>query len=1242
MEWIKLFSKPILDRGYQYYKSGRVSKYQHCYDYHYVTVKGSRPYQVGVYISNGEIKRLSCNCPHAWEGAHCKHMAAALYYMEAARILESEELIPLEQFCTNQDPHLTDIVSQNSYQYFDCDSMIRGFSLTRSELDKLSEIIRKGTVVLNRVDIGYYGSGYLNLQPESQGGIARGTMTTQKGTYDIVLYFNREKVTYADCVVPNCMKNYYGDHSYGSQKLCIHQTALLLLLKDHLKKYNPGDVTTRSAAILLNQYRDRNSLLLQKSDAAEHSSAVAALDFKLDLNPRLQLAYNGWNVSFKIVGNKSYVIKNLSQLVTQVDNQQTVRFGSKAEWPLRIENFSEQGKRYYHFIRQIVREEEERKQEYREKNIYFDDKAVEIKDSISLFGRRLDDFFETVGSDTFELIENYRYKKTTSQISCRETTPDISLTIQKDLDQKKRFQGIKITGSFPELKTAPKGAYFLDSQHLNRISQEAMHELEPLMNISDNGSISTRIGRKRLGEFYYHVLPLLKKQVQIVEPDHDEICSYLPPEVTFIFYLDAEESDLICRCDAIYGDEKRDLVKTIQTYQAAPLFRNPTETLEDFRDMDTEKAVAKEIQKLFPCVDSETGCFRCNGEEDPMYRILNGGIATLMHLGEVHATERFKSRGIRHKSNLSVGVSVESQLLNLSISSEDLTLEEMAEVLGSYRKKQRYHRLRNGDFFDLESDTETLEMLNQLMESLQIPLKEFVKGNMKLPAYRTLYLDKMLESCEGAYIQRDRKFKALVKDFKTIEDADFEIPESLQRTLRKYQETGYRWLRTLEMYGFGGILADDMGLGKTLQVITLLLSRQEKSPTLIVTPASLVYNWGEEFKRFAPQLDICLVTGTQKERLGKLKEVPAHQVYITSYDLLKRDIADYEEMTFACEILDEAQYIKNHTTAAAKAVKIINSKQRYALTGTPIENRLSELWSIFDYLMPGYLYSYDKFRKTFETPIVKHQDEARSEGLKRMVAPFILRRLKEQVLRDLPDKLEEIRYVKPDTEQQKLLDAQIAHMKAVLEQTDDTDFNKNKLKILAELVRIRQLCCDPALCFENYHGGSAKREACIELIQQAIEGNHKILVFSQFASMLELLEHDMQKENIPYYKITGSTPKEERIRLVNTFNQDTTPVFFISLKAGGTGLNLTGADMVIHYDPWWNLAVQNQATDRAHRIGQTKVVTVYKMIVKNSIEEKILLMQETKKNLADEILSGETSQLSSMSKEELLALLQME
>lgn len=621
---------------------------------------------------------------------------------------------------------------------------------------------------------------------------------------------------------------------------------------------------------------------------------------------------------------------------------------------------------------------------------------------------------------------------------------------------------------------------------------------------------------------------------------------------------------------------------------------------------------------------------------------MESGTDRLMELGEVHCTKKFLGYHAVKPVKVSVGVSVSSGLLELDIATEDVPQSELLDILNSYRTKKKYYRLKDGSFVSLQDSS--LELLAELMEAAHLKPKEFVTGKMHLPMYRTLYLDKMLEENEGVYSSRDSHFRKVVKGFKTVKDADFEEPESLSKVMRKYQKNGYKWLRTLETWQFGGILADDMGLGKTLQIISVLLAAKQEGregTSLVVSPASLIYNWAEEFARFAPELNISLIVGSQEERQGKIEAYGEADVLVTSYDLLKRDIHLYEDRQFLYQIIDEAQYIKNHTTAAAKAVKVINSQNRYALTGTPIENRLSELWSIFDFLMPGFLYGYDVFKKEMETPIVKNKDEGAMKRLQKMVSPFILRRLKEDVLKDLPEKLEECRYVRFATEQQRLYDGQVVHMREKISGQNEEEFNKNKLLILAELTRLRQICCDPSLCFDNYKGEVAKLEACLQLIQSAMDGGHRMLVFSQFTSMLEILQRELTAAEIPYFTITGSTSKEKRLQMVKEFNEGDTPVFLISLKAGGVGLNLTGADMVIHYDPWWNLAVQNQATDRAYRIGQTKKVTVYKLIVKNTIEEKIQKLQETKKNLADQVISGDTGQLGSLSRDEIMELLEI-
>lgn len=1229
MKWKSFFYETMIKRGRQYYNAGRVKRLNYKNGQWTALVKGSRHYNVKISLGkDGEIFRMSCDCPFADGGENCKHMAAVLMAIEEEQknddqgeavqqldVFEAEKtvLVPFSKMAATKE-----------YVYFDLNYMVRDMDISRRVWDKGRQISAQGALKLDRVETGYTSPYYGNELV----GVAYGTFTQKNREYGINIYFNKEKIKSASCGCPGCSSRY--DAAYGqyyNNKICSHETALMYLLEDYLMAYNPGDATDLTASRLFQHYQTRHANMV-RADLDKNNQI-------LRIEPRLE-GSSLLSASFRTGTDKMYVVKNLTEFVKQVENGSEAVFGTKTRINFAACQLDEKSERYFQFIRKAVNDELRRQDRMDSRSGYYESTA--IKDSIPLTGPWLDEFYRLIQDEKTEYTFWSGDGKQKRMIACGEKTPEISLTIRPWKDERDIFQGVHVRGTMEDLMEGNEAYYYVDDDGrcLERVRREAMKDILPLYSMSGDGSISFDVGRKSLSEFYYTVLPIFRQYGTVVEENREMLDHYLPPEVCFRFYLDAEEENLICRADAVYGEKVFNIIDVLKEDGDDYDYRDAV------RDMNREGEAVYRVTRYFPEIDGETGLFHCGREEEKIYQVLNQGLDDLMAFGEVHTTERFKRLNIRRIPKISVGVSIESDLLQLTVGSEELSREELLEALNSYRRKKKYFRLKNGSFVDIEGDS--IEILGELMDAMHVTPKEFVQGKMQLPVYRALYLDKMLEQGNGIYSRRDSHFRRLVKEFKTVNDSDYEIPESLQGIMRNYQIAGYKWLRTLEACHFGGILADDMGLGKTLQMISVLLAWKNegcKGPSLIVSPASLIYNWQEELSRFAPQLNVCMITGTQKERAEKLKHYGDYDVLVTSYDLLKRDIAEYEDCSFLCQVLDEAQFIKNHTTAAAKAVKLIHSRIRYALTGTPIENRLSELWSIFDFLMPGFLYGYDTFKKEIETPVVKNQDKDAMERLKRMVSPFILRRLKKDVLKDLPDKLEKVHYAKFDNAQQKLYDGQVTHMQLMLEQQQDSDFGKDKLKILAELTRIRQICCDPSLIYEDYKGGSAKREACVELIQQGIEGNHRMLIFSQFTSMLELLEKELDDRRISYYKITGETPKEKRIQMVHDFNEGDTPVFLISLKAGGTGLNLTGADMVIHYDPWWNLAVQNQATDRAHRIGQTNTVTVYKLIAKDSIEEKIMKMQEKKKDLAEEILSGESGGLSSLSKEELMELLSL-
>ncbi len=1216
MDWKSYFTSPILRRGIGYQKSGLVKNVEQIDGKYYADVVGSETYQVSIWKAANYRLGMSCTCPYAQDGNKCKHMAALC--TELSDVLESSiwnQLQPQKPKVENSRIYpftKRNVKGDKEYVYFDLDEMTKNIVIKQKDLDEAKKVIEKNEIFLKDVEIGYR-----ELYTGKM--ILGGTITVICNNAPVTIHFSEEEVFSASCAVAKCNNYFSYNYYYGRNHLCKHQLAALLLFEEYINKYNPGDNTNYEAKLLMRRYQqmNRNQVVETVSGSVED----------LQLEPKIDKKGTAIHLSFRVGIAKLFVIKNLTEFVQNIEEKRIQKFGTKTEIDFNIHKIHPDSGEYYSYLKKIVKEQE-RRLEAGDFASYGEEK---IGGSILLYGRRLDEFFELLLENNTTVVYIDKFSSEKNQfLSVREKNPKIELKILAIHDKNKIFKGVTVSGELPKMLRGENSYYYIEEPYLNRMDENATEVLEPLFEMAEGNRIEFEVGRKSLSDFYYHVMPLLSEYVDFIEEKRKMIDTYLPPKAEFLFYLDAEEKEVSCDAKVRYGDE---------TYSLAERMDKVVE-VGNAQDVNAEAEALFHVQRYFNEVDKKRKLFLCSDNEEAAYTVLEKGMNELLKVGDVFCTDRFKNIRVHKKTPLSVGISLESGLMNLEISSEEYSNQELLEILASYRRKKKYHRLKNGDFINIED--ENLEMITGMLDTLHISVKEFLKGKTQIPAYRALYLDKLLEKNESLYIERDKNFKALIKEFKTVEDSDFELPQTLQKIMRNYQTTGYRWLRTLQMYGFGGILADDMGLGKTLQVISVLQAAKEEGKngtSLIVSPASLIYNWQEEFKKFAPDINALVVSGTQADRAALLKEYQTYDVLITSYDLLKRDIAEYEEKQFLFQIVDEAQYIKNHTTAVAKSVKCIRSETKYALTGTPIENRLSELWSIFDYLMPGFLYGYETFKKEIERPIAKNQDSNASERLKKMVSPFILRRLKEDVLKDLPEKLEEVQYAQFEAKQQQIYDGQVVHMKEMLAKQSKEEFSQNKIQVLAELTKLRQICCDPALLFEDYHGESAKRQACMDLIKRAIEGEHRILLFSQFTSMLSLLEESLKKEGIEYYKITGSTSKEERIRLVKEFNEGKVPVFLISLKAGGTGLNLTGADVVIHYDPWWNQAVQNQATDRAHRIGQKKVVTVYKLIMKGSIEEKIVHLQEAKKNLADEILSGENGGLGQMTKEELLELL---
>ncbi len=731
--------------------------------------------------------------------------------------------------------------------------------------------------------------------------------------------------------------------------------------------------------------------------------------------------------------------------------------------------------------------------------------------------------------------------------------------------------------------------------------------------------------------FLYLILPNIKERIKIKNQLRESIKKLKPNTLEPELYLDFDKD----------GNVIADLKFKYDQSIFNPL---KTENIKINRNILQEAKILQKIRKSGFLLSEKNKNFVMN-DNNLIYDFINDDISSYMKTFKIFTTENFNKKKIKSATKLTLGIKIQNNLLNISLENLDIKKEELKYILQKYKLKKKYHRLRDGTFLSLENNKE-VEFLENLLDGMDISYKELDNEFISLPINRSFYLEKLLKT-NNININTDEKFNNIVNNINLIKNTNIaKVPDKLEAKLRDYQLIGYKWLKILDSYKFGGILADDMGLGKTLQILAVILdyveNNKEHKASIIITPSSLALNWKSEIEKFAPTIKAMVISGTAKEREDKIKDIENYDIVITSYELLKRDIAIYSKLEYEFKFIvaDEAQYIKNNNTQNARAIKVLKGQTRYALTGTPIENSLNELWSIFDFIMPGYLFTYKKFKTRFELPIIRQEDKEAFKKLKMIVQPFVLRRTKEEVLKELPNKTTIVLNNEMTEEQNKIYLTFLAKARDELEdEIENKGFENSRIKILSLITRLRQICCHPSLFISNYNQESGKLIQCLELIKAGINSGHKILLFSGYTSMFKLIENIIKKENINYSKLTGSTKVSERLKLINEFNKDPEKkLFLISLKAGGTGINLTSADMVIHYDPWWNVAVENQATDRTHRIGQTKKVQVYKLITKNSIEEKIYELQKRKEKLIDNMLSTDVKFINNLTKEDILSL----
>ena len=755
--------------------------------------------------------------------------------------------------------------------------------------------------------------------------------------------------------------------------------------------------------------------------------------------------------------------------------------------------------------------------------------------------------------------------------------------------------------------------------HLNAKEQELIEDLK------QNELDKLIISKDKLDLFNKGLLKVVRKKLKI-DSSVDDIV--LPSIIKAKLYFDIRNEYIISNIVFNYDDKEIDY------------FNKSNEIL---RDINFETSVLNDVGKYGFILEKDKLVLRDIEQE---VEFLENGLEQLATKYEIFTTEKFKNIKIKKKTSVSSMFGIgQDNILNYNFNLGDINSSELVSIFDSMKSKKKYYRLKNGDIINLED--ESLQELNNLTEELELTDEEIINGKGSILKYRAIYLDS-LKKTKYSIISTDNLFDNFIKNFYEYKDSNLSLEDT--SILRDYQLTGVKWLYNLAKTGFGGILADEMGLGKTIQVIYYIKQMLKDNPTskfLIVVPTSLAYNWEHEFDSFASQIKKAICIGSKEKRKHILKDLNKINVIITTYGLLREDEEIYENLNFNTMIIDEAQNIKNNHAGITKVVKSIKAETKFALTGTPLENSILELWSIFDFIMPGYLANLTKFQSKYKIKDFDEDSEILIKGLSKQINPFILRRKKSDVVKELPEKLINDIYIDLKDEQKKLYVAELNRVKEEMDKIiKEEGMNKARFLILQLLTKLRQICIDPSIVYDNYTDGSNKIEQLENIVSEYTKNNHKVLIFSSFKTALNIVKEKLNNAKIKTYMIDGSVPAKTRIEMVDNFNEnDDIKVFLIMLKSGGTGLNLASADVVIHLDLWWNPQAENQATDRAHRIGQTNTVEVIHLITKGTIEEKILELQNKKRILSDKLIDGEIRDkniISELTKEDIEKLLSYE
>lgn len=979
----------------------------------------------------------------------------------------------------------------------------------------------------------------------------------------------------------------------------------------------PNKETHRAFNQLLNTFLEINNKEEELAQDGTSSIKLVPIFLYNDTDKKLK-------VEFKIGNEQLTKINNLPDFFERMINREKYKYNNVLEFIHEENAFEEQSRPLLKFLlkyAEIIKYANDVNNNYAHYGRNFN------VNNVVLSNTGLDELFEILKGKTVE----FETKTGERKIQFIDEPIDIKFILEKsDENTYCLTPNIDVYGY--DIFYGKNYSYFLIDNKMHKcLPKVENRNLELLEVYKKNYTQSIVFNENNLRNFFAIVVPKIKDNFEIKNIDKEQIEKYMPKDLYVKIYLDYNEKGyIVADVKFCYGNVEFNPIKNVN--------------LEITRNAIQENEVLDTFVQTGFMLDSANARLVLANDEK-IYNFLSKEIEDYMKKFEVLVAKDFKKKDIKKIKIKSIGVKIENNLLDINLEDFKFNIYEIKDIINKYKLRKKFYRLKDGTYISLEKNS-SLDFLENLTDNIEIEDENVEENSIKLPIYRALYLEKIFKNMPNTNIQKNEYYKNMISQIEDRQiDLSTKIPPKLNAELRTYQKIGYKWLRTLEQYKMGGILADDMGLGKTIQLLAVILSYVQKNkgnvkPSIIICPSSLALNWYNEIQKFTSTLKALVISGDYLERKRKIEEIGKYQVIITSYDSLKRDIDLYKNYCFKYVVADEAQYIKNNNTKNSKAIKTINAETKFALTGTPIENSLSELWSIFDFIMPGYLYKYKKFKELYETPIIKEQNEDVMNKLKKQIEPFVLRRTKGEVLTELPDKTVTILNNEMSEEQYNIYMSYMAQArKEIMSQIDINGFEKSQIKILSLLMRLRQICCHPKLFLREYEGESSKLNQCIEIIQDAVLGGHKILLFSSYTSMFEIIEEKLKNIGVKYLKLTGQTKVGERIELVDKFNTDENiKVFLISLKAGGTGLNLTGADMVIHYDPWWNLSAENQATDRTYRIGQKRNVQVYKLITKNSIEEKIYELQQKKAKLIDNMLSTDATFINKLSKDDILAL----